>query len=80
MLSRDKRGWHCQAELGSGAGSRCRVCAVPMRSGRDFWLDAEAALWEATVSIRRAGADLVVTYAARELARRARALAGGAPA
>jgi porphobilinogen synthase len=44
------------------------------------WLDAEAALWEATVSIRRAGADLVVTYAARELARRARALVGGAPA
>ncbi|HKK07820.1 MAG TPA: hypothetical protein VKA44_02940, partial [Gemmatimonadota bacterium] len=37
------------------------------------WLDADAALWEAAVAIRRAGADLVVTYAARELARWARA-------
>jgi porphobilinogen synthase len=44
------------------------------------WLDAEAVLWEAAVSIRRAGADLVVTYAARELARRARAEGRGASA
>lgn len=33
------------------------------------WLDAEAASLEAVLAIRRAGADLVVTYAARRLAR-----------
>jgi len=44
------------------------------------WIDADAAVWEAAVATRRAGADLVVTYAARELARRARdGEAGGAP-
>ena len=32
------------------------------------WLDGEQAMWEATVAIRRAGADLVVTYAATALA------------
>jgi porphobilinogen synthase len=42
------------------------------------WIDGPDALWEAAVAIRRAGADLLVTYAARELARRARAgLVGG---
>lgn len=44
------------------------------------WIDADAALWEAALATRRAGADLVVTYAARELARRAReGDAGGLP-
>ena len=33
------------------------------------WVDGEAVLREAALSIRRAGADLVVTYAARALAR-----------
>jgi len=33
------------------------------------WLDGEAALRESVLSIRRAGADLVLTYAALELAR-----------
>ena len=33
------------------------------------WLDGEAALSESVLSIRRAGADLVLTYAALELAR-----------
>lgn len=34
------------------------------------WMDGEAALYEATLAARRAGADFVVTYGARELARR----------
>ena len=33
------------------------------------WLDEEQALLEATLSIRRAGADLVITYYAAQLAR-----------
>ncbi len=33
------------------------------------WIDGDAAMMEAIVAIRRAGADLVVTYAARRLAR-----------
>lgn len=33
------------------------------------WLDGDAAHMEALFAIRRAGADLVVTYAARRLAR-----------
>ena len=38
-------------------------------AGARGWLDAEAANLEAVLAIRRAGADLVVTYAARRLAR-----------
>jgi len=38
-------------------------------AGANGWLDAEAASLEAVRAIRRAGADLVVTYAARRLAR-----------
>ena len=38
-------------------------------AGANGWLDAEAARLEAAYAIRRAGADLVVTYAARRLAR-----------
>ena len=34
------------------------------------WIDGPSAMMEAVLSIRRAGADLVITYAARELARR----------
>ncbi|MGI6453448.1 MAG: porphobilinogen synthase [Syntrophomonadaceae bacterium] len=33
------------------------------------WLDEEKALLEMTTSIKRAGADLIITYAAKELAR-----------
>ncbi len=42
------------------------------------WIDGDAALREAALSIRRAGADLVVTYAARPLARWAADGGGGA--
>lgn len=38
-------------------------------AGERGWLDADKALMEATLAIRRAGADTVVTYHARELAR-----------
>ncbi|MCY3600242.1 MAG: porphobilinogen synthase [Gemmatimonadetes bacterium] len=38
-------------------------------AGANGWLDAEAASLEAVRAIRRAGADLIVTYAARRLAR-----------
>ncbi|MCY3698283.1 MAG: porphobilinogen synthase [Gemmatimonadetes bacterium] len=38
-------------------------------AGANGWLDAESASLEAVRAIRRAGADLVVTYAARRLAR-----------
>jgi len=34
------------------------------------WLDLERAMWETTLGIRRAGADLVITYFARVIAER----------
>jgi porphobilinogen synthase len=34
------------------------------------WLDLERAMWETTLAIRRAGADLVISYFARTLAER----------
>ena len=34
------------------------------------WLDLERAMWETVLGIRRAGADLVITYFARVLAER----------
>jgi porphobilinogen synthase len=34
------------------------------------WLDLERAMWETTLGIRRAGADLVISYFARKLAER----------
>jgi porphobilinogen synthase len=33
------------------------------------WLDGERAMWESLTAIRRAGADMVITYYAREAAR-----------
>lgn len=44
--------------------------AMILAAAERGWLDAEAAMWEATLSIRRAGADAVISYYARELARR----------
>ena len=38
-------------------------------AGANGWLDAEAVRLESAYAIRRAGADLIVTYAARRLAR-----------
>jgi porphobilinogen synthase len=37
-----------------------------MAAGQLGWLDAERAMKEALLSIRRAGADMIITYWARE--------------
>ncbi len=42
-------------------------------AGANGWIDSRAALLESAHAIRRAGADLVVTYAARRLARAVKA-------
>lgn len=34
------------------------------------WIDEETAIWETTISIKRAGADLIATYFAKELIQR----------
>lgn len=44
--------------------------AMIRAAGERGWLDAPTAMMEAVLAIRRAGADLVITYAARDLARR----------
>ena len=38
-------------------------------AARNGWLDEHRAMMEALVSIRRAGADIIITYYAREAAR-----------
>ena len=43
--------------------------AMVQAAGERGWLDAEAALTESLLSIRRAGADIIITYWAREFAR-----------
>jgi len=43
--------------------------AMVQAAGERGWLDAEATLMESLLSIRRAGADMVITYWAREFAR-----------
>jgi delta-aminolevulinic acid dehydratase/porphobilinogen synthase len=40
-----------------------------LAAGRLGWLDADRAMTEALLSIRRAGADMIVTYWAREFGR-----------
>ena len=44
--------------------------AMVKAAGKLGWLDAEAAMLESLLSIRRAGADAILTYAALEAARR----------
>ena len=43
--------------------------AMIKAAGRLGWLDEERVMLEALTAIRRAGADLVITYLAREVAR-----------
>ena len=43
--------------------------AAILAAGERGWLDAEAAMRETLLSIKRAGADMIVTYWAREFAR-----------
>jgi porphobilinogen synthase len=51
--------------------------AAILAAGRLGWLDAERAMEEALVGIKRAGADMIVSYWAREFARRRRAVVAG---
>lgn len=44
--------------------------AMIMAAGEKGWLDAPEALYEATLSVKRAGADIIFTYGAIELAKR----------
>jgi porphobilinogen synthase len=44
--------------------------AMIKAAGRAGWLDEERVFWEALTSIRRAGADILITYYALEAARR----------
>ncbi len=43
--------------------------AMLLAASERGWLDKEAALWEATMSIKRAGADMIFTYAAPTIAK-----------
>jgi porphobilinogen synthase len=43
--------------------------AMIMAAAERGWLDRDRAMLEATISIRRAGADIIITYYARQLAR-----------
>jgi porphobilinogen synthase len=43
--------------------------AMIRAAGQLGWLDEEAAMMEALTGIRRAGADIVITYFAKEAAR-----------
>ena len=43
--------------------------AMIRAAGRLGWLDEERAMMEALTAIRRAGADIVITYFARDVAR-----------
>ncbi len=45
-------------------------CAMLLAACRNGWLDFERAMPEALLSIRRAGADVILTYFAKEFARR----------
>ena len=49
--------------------------AMLKAAARSGWLDETRAMLEALTSIRRAGADMIVTYYAREAARTLRATA-----
>lgn len=49
-------------------------CAMLLAACRNGWLDFEQAMPEALLSIRRAGADVILTYFAREFAQRYRAI------
>jgi porphobilinogen synthase len=46
--------------------------AMIMAAGERGWLDADRAMEESLVSIRRAGADMIITYWARQFARKVR--------
>ena len=43
--------------------------AMILAAAEKGWVDAESALMESILSIKRAGADFIVTYAAKQLAK-----------
>lgn len=49
-------------------------CAMLIAAAEKGWLDFEKAMPETLLSIRRAGADVIITYFAKEYARRFRAI------
>ena len=38
-------------------------------AGAKGWIDEERVMWETTLAIKRAGADMILTYFAKDLAR-----------
>jgi porphobilinogen synthase len=46
--------------------------AMLKAAGQNGWLDEQAAMWEYHLGLKRAGADLIITYYAKEIARRLR--------
>ena len=44
--------------------------AMIKAAGLNGWIDEPAVMWETTLAIKRAGADLILTYFAKDLARR----------
>ena len=46
--------------------------AMIKAAARNGWIDEERAMMESLTAIRRAGADMIITYFAREAARRLR--------
>src|SRR5207249_11035841 len=51
------------------AYSVCGEYAMIRAAGQLGWLDEEAAMMEALTGIRRAGADIIITFFAKEAAR-----------
>jgi len=43
--------------------------AMIRAAGLNGWIDEENAIWESALAIKRAGADLILTYFAPQLAR-----------
>lgn len=59
-----------QTHLPVGAYHVSGEYAMIMAAGQKGWLDADRAMEESLLSIRRAGADFILTYAARKIAER----------
>ncbi len=59
-----------QSDLPIAAYHVSGECAMLMAACRNGWLDFERAMPEALLSIRRAGADVILTYFAKEWAKR----------
>lgn len=53
--------------------------AMIRAAGRMGWLDEDRIMWETLIAIKRAGADLILTYFAKEAAKKLRQLFGRLP-